>query len=135
MSEAEREPYKTLYTVCAKSRAAVQIVQAAELLNDEKRHATHALRTPEKTRARSVTVKRIINDGLEVPTWDLEVAGEHHEFVAGGLLVHNCQAYATDDAKHTCRKAVAPPGLGDASGKGCRACWIAPTEIVNYSLH
>jgi len=47
----------------------------------------------------------------------------------------NCQAYATDDAKHTCRKAVAPPGLGDANGKGCRACWIAPTEIVNYSLH
>lgn len=47
----------------------------------------------------------------------------------------NCQAYATDDAKHTCRKAVAPPGLGDAHGKGCRACWLAPTEIVNYSLH
>jgi hypothetical protein len=47
----------------------------------------------------------------------------------------NCQAYATDDAKHTCRKAVAPPGLGDSHGKGCRACWIAPVEIVNYSLH
>lgn len=47
----------------------------------------------------------------------------------------NCQAYATDDAKHTCRKAVAPPGLGGPAGKGCRACWIAPSEIVNYSLH
>ena len=48
----------------------------------------------------------------------------------------DCRAYATDDAKHTCRKAVAPPGLGDSvTGKGCRACWIAPTEIVNYSLH
>jgi hypothetical protein len=47
----------------------------------------------------------------------------------------NCQAYATEDAKHTCRKAVAPPGLGGPDGKGCRACWIAPGEIVNYSLH
>jgi hypothetical protein len=47
----------------------------------------------------------------------------------------NCQAYATNDAKHTCRKAVAPPGLGGPDGKGCRACWIAPDEIVNYSLH
>jgi hypothetical protein len=47
----------------------------------------------------------------------------------------NCQAYATEDAKHTCRKAVAPEGLGGSDGKGCRACWIAPGEIVNYSLH
>lgn len=48
----------------------------------------------------------------------------------------DCRAYATDDAKHTCRKAVAPPGLGAPNtGKGCRACWIAPHEIVNYSLH
>jgi hypothetical protein len=48
----------------------------------------------------------------------------------------DCRAYATDDAKHTCRKAVAPPGLGNPNtGKGCRACWIAPQEIVNYSLH
>lgn len=47
----------------------------------------------------------------------------------------NCQAYATNDAKHTCRKAVAPPGIGGPNGTGCRACWIAPNEIVNYSLH
>ncbi len=47
----------------------------------------------------------------------------------------DCRAYATDDAKHTCRKAVAPPGLGGPNGKGCRSCWIAPNEIVNYSLH
>lgn len=47
----------------------------------------------------------------------------------------NCQAYATDDQGHTCRKAVAPPGFGGPDGKGCRACWIANDEIVNYSLH
>ena len=47
----------------------------------------------------------------------------------------NCQAYSTADAKHTCRKAVAPPGLGGADGKGCRACWLAPELIVNYTLH
>jgi intein/homing endonuclease len=47
----------------------------------------------------------------------------------------NCQAYATEDQKHTCRKAVAPPGFGGPDGKGCRACWVATDEIVNYSLH
>jgi hypothetical protein len=47
----------------------------------------------------------------------------------------DCRAYATNDQGHTCRKAVAPPGLGGPDGKGCRACWLAPTEIVNYSLH
>ena len=47
----------------------------------------------------------------------------------------DCRAYATADQKHTCRKAVAPPGFGDHSGKGCRACWLATDEIVNYSLH
>lgn len=47
----------------------------------------------------------------------------------------NCQAYATNDQKHTCRKAVAPPGLGGPDGKGCRACWLAPNEIINYTLH
>lgn len=47
----------------------------------------------------------------------------------------DCRAYATNDQGHTCRKAVAPPGLGGPDGKGCRACWLAPREIVNYSLH
>jgi len=48
----------------------------------------------------------------------------------------DCRAYATDDAKHTCRKAVAPPELkATPTGKGCRACWLGPAEIVNYSLH
>lgn len=41
----------------------------------------------------------------------------------------NCQAYA-GDADHTCREAVAPDGA-----KGCRACWLAPDDIVNYTLH
>ncbi len=48
----------------------------------------------------------------------------------------DCRAYSTNDQGHTCRKAVAPPGYGDpVTGTGCRACWIAPDEIVNYSLH
>jgi hypothetical protein len=53
----------------------------------------------------------------------------------------DCRAYAATndkgkpDPSHTCRKAVAPPGLGDAHGKGCRACWIAPDEIINYTMH
>lgn len=41
----------------------------------------------------------------------------------------DCRAYATQDQGHTCRKAVSPDGVG------CRACWIKPDEIVNYSLH
>lgn len=52
-----------------------------------------------------------------------------------GDYTWDCRAYATEDQGHTCRKAVAPPGLGGAGGKGCRACWVAPAEIVNYSLH
>lgn len=48
----------------------------------------------------------------------------------------DCRAYATDDKKATCRKAVAPPGMGDPkTGKGCRACWLLPQLRVNYSLH
>jgi hypothetical protein len=47
----------------------------------------------------------------------------------------DCRAYATDDQGHTCRNAVAPPGFGGPDGTGCRACWIAPDEIVNYTLH
>lgn len=47
----------------------------------------------------------------------------------------NCQAYAVDDKNHTCRKAVAPPGYGGPDGKGCRACWLVPSERVNYTLH
>lgn len=47
----------------------------------------------------------------------------------------SCRAYSTSDQKHTCRRAVAPPGLGGPDGKGCRACWIAPDEIINYAPH
>ena len=47
----------------------------------------------------------------------------------------SCRAYATDDQKHTCRRAVAPPGMGGPHGTGCRACWVAPGEIINYALH
>jgi hypothetical protein len=47
----------------------------------------------------------------------------------------NCQAYSTEDAKHTCRKAVAPPGKGGVAGKGCRACWLSTDLVVNYTLH
>jgi hypothetical protein len=47
----------------------------------------------------------------------------------------DCRAYATDDQGHTCRNAVAPPGFGGPDGTGCRACWIAPDETVNYTLH
>lgn len=48
----------------------------------------------------------------------------------------NCQAYAVDDKKHTCRKAVAPEGFGaEQTSKGCRACWLLPDVTVNYTLH
>ena len=136
VSTSDREPYKTLHTIMGRSAAALSIAKEAQLLNDEKNAVAQALKVPERTRVRYVSVTQIVDDGLVVPTWDLEVEGANPEFVAGGVLVHNCRAYATDDAKHTCRKAVAPPGLGNPNtGKGCRACWLAPQEIVNYSLH
>lgn len=78
------------------------------------------------------------NQGMS-PDREQYVAGiEHKSEPRGGTdprYTWDCRAYATDDQKHTCRKAVAPPGVGAADGKGCRACWIAPGEIVNYSLH
>ena len=48
----------------------------------------------------------------------------------------DCQTYAVDDEKHTCRHALSPE-IG-ADGKnlvGCRACWIRPGERINYTLH
>ncbi len=48
----------------------------------------------------------------------------------------DCQTYAVDDEKHTCRHALSPEL--DSDGKnivGCRACWIRPGQRINYTLH
>jgi Gene product 88 len=42
----------------------------------------------------------------------------------------DCRAYAQKKGNHTCRNAISPTGE-----QGCRACWIFPNEIVNYTLH
>jgi hypothetical protein len=48
----------------------------------------------------------------------------------------SCRAYSTNDQKHTCRKAVAPPPeIGGPGGTGCRACWDTPHLVVMYTLH
>lgn len=46
----------------------------------------------------------------------------------------NCMAYAAKKGP-TCRGAIAPPGAGNVNGIGCRACWLFPDEIVNYTEH
>lgn len=48
----------------------------------------------------------------------------------------DCQTYAVDDEKHTCRHAMSPEL--DSQGRnlvGCRACWIRPSARINYTLH
>lgn len=53
------------------------------------------------------------------------------EGAARGEYNWDCQTYAVDDEKHTCRHAVAPDGQ-----VGCRACWLYGDELeVNYTLH
>jgi hypothetical protein len=48
----------------------------------------------------------------------------------------NCQAYAAAKGP-TCRGALSPPlaGYGNASLLGCRACWMLPDTVVNYTAH
>lgn len=49
---------------------------------------------------------------------------------AAGDFQWDCQTYAVDDQKHTCRHAE-----GFDGAPGCRACWRAPQAEVNYTLH
>lgn len=48
----------------------------------------------------------------------------------------NCQAYAASNGP-TCRGAMSPP-LAGYEGKqlvGCRACWMEPRLVINYTAH
>lgn len=86
----------------------------------------------------STVIAAVQNEGM-TPEREIYVSSiENKSSPRGGTdprYTWDCRAYATDDQKHTCRKAVAPQGLGGPDGKGCRACWIAPGEIINYTLH
>lgn len=48
----------------------------------------------------------------------------------------NCQAYAVKDGP-TCRGAMSPPlaGYDGQQLAGCRACWMEPSLVVNYTAH
>lgn len=49
---------------------------------------------------------------------------------ADGPYNWDCQAYAVEKEAHTCRHALAPD-----KKKGCRACWLNPELVVNYTKH
>jgi hypothetical protein len=91
--------------------------------------------------AAATTVLRVIDNAGMRPDWEQHVASREarNDAPRAGTDPRydwDCRAYATDDKKATCRKAVAPPGAGDPkTGKGCRACWLFPELRVNYSLH
>lgn len=69
------------------------------------------------------------------PGWAHGSTVYSHEAGGHGIWHWQCDAYATG-SNRTCRGALAPPGLGDPhSGRGCRACWIAPQLTINYSPH
>jgi hypothetical protein len=42
----------------------------------------------------------------------------------------NCQTYSVVNEAHNCRNAIAPDG-----SIGCRACWVRPELVVNYTEH
>lgn len=124
-----RPPYRTLYELLIRSRAGLDLVRAATLLSDAKRAAIECAARSPHTRHRDTRVAEIIDDRMLVPVYDISV-DDVHEFVANGIRVHNCRAYAQAKGSHTCRWAIAPDGQ-----QGCRACWIHPHEVVNYTLH
>lgn len=50
---------------------------------------------------------------------------------AAGDFNWDCQTYAVDDEKHTCRHAMSP-----GRQTGCRACWVYGEKLeINYTLH
>jgi hypothetical protein len=55
---------------------------------------------------------------------------EKQHGAARGDFSWDCQTYAVEDEKHTCRHALAPDGE-----IGCRACWRHVEREVNYTLH
>ena len=89
--------------------------------------------------AAATTVIRVGDNAGMAPELEQHVAGIEHGTPRAGTDPRydwDCRAYATNDTKATCRKAAAPPGMGDPNtGKGCRACWVLPELRVNYSLH
>jgi hypothetical protein len=51
--------------------------------------------------------------------------------IEAGYPYHwDCQAYAVNSEKHSCRNALAPDRK-----IGCRACWVTPKLSVNYTFH
>lgn len=49
----------------------------------------------------------------------------------------DCQAYSVVNEAHSCRNARGPveTGGGEDGHTGCRACWIAPDKVINYTEH
>jgi hypothetical protein len=133
-----RPPHHPLHTLTVKSAAGVAILREARLLSRAKREAIASAVLPEKRRHRDSNLLSIIRDGVEMDVYDIEVETDH-EFIANGVVVHNCQTYATKLIEETgkegalsasCDDAVAPDGK-----QGCRACWISKNLRVNYTAH
>jgi hypothetical protein len=62
--------------------------------------------------------------------FDLKAKPPGGPFHEQGPYNWDCQAYAVEEEAHTCRHAVAPDRK-----KGCRACWLHPDYVVNYTKH
>jgi hypothetical protein len=74
---------------------------------------------------------------LELVKYVESIEGKPMKMLGGGpdqRYNWGCRAYSTGST-HTCRNAVAPPGMGGQDGRGCRACWVAPSAVVNYHPH
>ncbi|SRR6266702_990355 len=116
-----RPPHKPLSRLVVKSGAGLSILKEAHLLNNGKRNALEAITIPVNRRHRNSRVLSVERDGVVVEVFDIEVA-DCHEFIANGVVVHNCPAYA-GDAEGSCVSAR------------CRVCWTMPERSVNYPFH
>ena len=50
--------------------------------------------------------------------------------ISGGVFNYPCPASAVGAETKTCVEVQGPDG-----GKGCRACWVRPQDVVSYHLH
>jgi hypothetical protein len=81
---------------------------------------------PSLVQLRSKHAEREVR-GKKVP---INLPGPQQTWQEGDAYDWDCQTYAVDDEKHTCRHAAAPDGKD-----GCRACWQMPDLRINYTLH
>lgn len=127
-----RPPYRPLWTLTARSQRALEVLRQSEIPVTIKAKALAMACEERLRRSRNTRVVKVVRVTSGV-VYDLSVDGPQ-EFVAGGIVVHNCQAYAVaaegKDLAKSCTNAIGPDGK-----VGCRACWLSRALRICYTVH